>query len=395
MTKICFYCVATHLGGAERSLLDLLVGLQKRYAERFTLHVLFPANMGPFVDKLKELNIAYSVLPMPKVFFRMSREKKIEAFLRGILSIPLLFGYVIQFLKFLRTEKPQVIYTTGIKCHVIAASLSVFHGAQVLWHLRDIVAPGFTLAVLTLLQRSFKPFVISNSKATLQSHRFSKGYPVVYNGFDTAAFSVQKNADSRRQFGAAQNSVVVGTMGVIARWKGQLDFIEMAARLIKQGYDVRFVIVGGKIYDTSGDEGFLGILKSTAKELGIQSQVYFAGYTDKPVLALQGMDIFVHTSQRPEPFGRVIVEAMGCGLPVVASNAGGVPEIIEHGQNGFLFSPGNVDDLTKQVKDLLDDSTKMADFSKKSRQCFERKFGLDQYVSGVVNVLTSFEGSLR
>jgi glycosyltransferase involved in cell wall biosynthesis len=83
--------------------------------------------------------------------------------------------------------------------------------------------------------------------------------------------------------------------------------------------------------------------------LGLQEQATFLGFRSDIPLLMSACNLILHTSIAPEPFGRVIVEAMLCGTPVIAANAGGATEIIEQNKTGWLTPPGDVDQLGKMI----------------------------------------------
>ena len=126
-------------------------------------------------------------------------------------------------------------------------------------------------------------------------------------------------------------------MGVLARWKGQLDFVRAAARLIAEGSQDHFVIVGDEIYDTSGESGFGAELRAQVKDLRLESKIHFTGFMADIPEVMNGLDILVHASTLPEPFGRVVIEGYACETPVIASRAGGILEIAEDGRSALLF----------------------------------------------------------
>jgi glycosyltransferase involved in cell wall biosynthesis len=113
------------------------------------------------------------------------------------------------------------------------------------------------------------------------------------------------------------------------------------------------IIVGGPLF---GEEAYAAELVRKVDALGLADRIRFLGFrSDIPVL-MRSMDVVVHSSIAPEPFGRVVVEAMLAGRPVVASAAGGVLEIIEDGSTGWLYEPGSADALAKALRLVLDDN---------------------------------------
>jgi len=120
---ICFYSVATNLGGAELSLLELLRELRSN--EGIVSWVLVPKSKGPLLDQLKKYEIPYVVLPMPKFFFRMSRGTPLKSLLFFFISAPVLPIYLVRCINIIRKHNTALIYSTGIKCHALAAIMTL------------------------------------------------------------------------------------------------------------------------------------------------------------------------------------------------------------------------------------------------------------------------------
>src|SRR6202035_1639933 len=104
-------------------------------------------------------------------------------------------------------------------------------------------------------------------------------------------------------------------------------------------------VVGGALYQTNGSQFAIDDLRRYAADRGIGEMVGFTGFVAKPEEALRALDIVVHASTEPEPFGLIIAEAMACGRAVIASDAGGAREIFTAGVDALSHAPGNAGDL--------------------------------------------------
>ncbi len=147
----------------------------------------------------------------------------------------------------------------------------------------------------------------------------------------------------------------VGLLGSFARWKGQDLFLEAAAILRKKAPDlsVRFYIIGGPIYATQGSQFSVDELRALASKRGIAGYVGFVPFQNEPQDVYRALDVVVHASTQPEPFGRTIAEAMACGRAVVASLAGGVPEIIRNGVDALGVAPNDAAALAEKIEAVL------------------------------------------
>jgi glycosyltransferase involved in cell wall biosynthesis len=143
-----------------------------------------------------------------------------------------------------------------------------------------------------------------------------------------------------------------GIFGRVVDWKGIREFLLATSQVMTRIPDARAFIVGGH---SDGDEGFVREMRCLAVDLGIADRVTFAGYRQDVPALMKLMDVVVHASSRPEPFGMVVIEGMAMGKPVVATRAGGPLDIVTDGQSGYLVEMGDAEGLGKAVTALLRD----------------------------------------
>lgn len=357
---ICFYSVSTHLGGAERSLLDLVLGLLKHHRDNYHPVVLLPKESGPLVDCLAANQIPFNIIPFPDRILKWTRKKPHLALIQFIPALFSLADYLKKLRNWAISNHVQLIHSSGIKCHFFSAIIGIFLRIPILWHLRDIMdvrTVNTLLGGLLFLNKNIA--IVSNSQATAQSFPYGRNkHSVIHNGIDLPNFhwgeSQQRSSIGFRQkYQFPSHITVIGIVGALAKWKGQMLFIEMAKSILAAGFEAKFMIVGGEIYDTEAETGYLEVLGEKVKSLGLEKDIYFTGFIKDLQWVYSSLDILVHASLKPEPFGRVIIEGMASGVPVIASAAGGVLEIIRDGENGLLFDPGNLESLTGKVIKLL------------------------------------------
>lgn len=384
--KICYYSVATNLGGAERSLLDLVTQLHADPS--YEPWILLPKGSGPLVDELKVRGIAYEALPMPELFLRTSRSRPWSSLLYLCANLPHLFFYFFNLLAIIRTKKPDIIHTTGIKCHLIGSVIGAWLKTPAVLHMRDILAPGWTQKIIALLSRLNYCYPIANSKATALSMlpNQSMNIPVIFNGISVPQ-DPAPTPRLRQELGLNSETRLIGILGVLARWKGQVEFIQMAQKLCDQGVDAHFAIIGEEIYDTDGDQGYKAQLIALIKRLGLQKRVHLLGFRKDVPEVLASLDILVHASILPEPFGRVLIEAMAQKIPVCASQAGGVLEILtQNPPTGLLHHPGDPEHMAKNVLSLMDHPEQSKSISDRAYQRFQEIFTLDAHIASMREV---------
>jgi glycosyltransferase involved in cell wall biosynthesis len=172
---------------------------------------------------------------------------------------------------------------------------------------------------------------------------------------------------------APAGTIRVGLVATYARWKGQDIFLEAIAKLPAQSA-VRFYIIGGSIYHTAGSQFSREELQARAAALGIADRVGFIGFQTDPLAVYRALDVMVHASSKPEPFGRTIVEAMACGKAVIVSNSGGAAELFSENIDGIGVRPGNVADLAVAMDGLIGDASRRTALGTAARQTAVRRF---------------------
>jgi glycosyltransferase involved in cell wall biosynthesis len=188
--------------------------------------------------------------------------------------------------------------------------------------------------------------------------------------------------------------VRVGLVATFAHWKGHGVFIEAAARALGSlpAESVRFYVVGGPVYATRGSQVSQESLKARAERLGIAGEVVFAGFQGEIAGVYRALDIVVHASTQPEPFGRTIVEAMACGRPVIASRAGGAAEIFDHGRDAIGVPPGDAEALAAAIISLAARPEERRRLGEEARRTAVARFSrtrLGPEVGGIYDALLS------
>lgn len=202
--------------------------------------------------------------------------------------------------------------------------------------------------------------------------------PVIHSCVSSDRMQVKEPAEAvRERFGLTGHGPVIGVVGNIRAWKGQETVVRATAILAERWPDIRCLLVG-KV--GIGDEPFHERLQAISRELGIADRVIFTGYHPNPADCMNVMDVFIHSSTHPEPFGMVNLEAMGLGKPVVATNIGGPVEVFEDGVSGFLVEPGVPERLAEAVSRLLEDPVLAKQVGDAARQRRQSHFRLEDTV---------------
>jgi len=201
----------------------------------------------------------------------------------------------------------------------------------------------------------------------------------IYNALDLSDFSCVYDTEIvRNEFGWNGKHIVVGVVGRLAKWKGQHVFLKAMAQVCEKMPMARGLIVG-EASNFIGREAFFQGLVSQRDKLGLKEKVIFTGFRKDTACLMAAMDVIVHCSTRPEPFGRVVIEGMASGKPVIATSAGGVPEILEDKLTGLLIPEGDSRAIARAIIRVLSDKAAAKKMSTKARQSVEKKFTIKDH----------------
>jgi glycosyltransferase involved in cell wall biosynthesis len=213
---------------------------------------------------------------------------------------------------------------------------------------------------------------------------------VVYDAVDESWLAVRRPAGAvRAELGMAEDAALIGILGNIQEWKGQRVVVEAMAALRRDHPRAHCLIVGGV---HRAGEAYAAELRRRCGELGLDDRVHFIGFREDVPEVISALDVVVHASVRPEPFGRVILEGMLMGKPVVATNAGGVPELIEHGRTGFLVPAGNAAALADCLGGILAAPDEAIEVGSRAREWARQAFSLERQVAQMSEIYQNVSG---
>jgi glycosyltransferase involved in cell wall biosynthesis len=265
-----------------------------------------------------------------------------------------------------------------------------------LFHLHDIIDGEHFNRInrwLLVFAANRAAGIIANSEATANAYRKAGGrnrkMRVIPNGFDIEDFrlSSEPEVDGVRASLGDEDEFLVGLFGRITAWKGQRVLIQ-ALGLLPQ---VKAVVVGDALF-TEQDQQYKRELVDLCRHLGVADRVHFTGFQQNVLPFLHAVDLVVHCSIAPEPFGRVIVEAQLAGKPVIAARSGAPTEIIEDGVNGLLVTPGNPEDLATAIWALLMDPAWAGSMASNGRDSAENRYALEKVLRDWVDFIDTSSG---
>jgi glycosyltransferase involved in cell wall biosynthesis len=364
--RVLFVSPLAGLGGSERSLLDLIVSMRQTLPAIDVTLLLF--EQGELAQAARVHGVAVWIEPLPARLAALGESTvsgmpthRVREFAAAAASAP---AYLARLRARVRELAPDVIHTNGMKAHLLFGAL--FWRFPLVIHLRDFPSERpLTRHLLPWLARRQRVLIVTNSRAVAADvSTLAPGMPtrVVYNGIDTEYFTPEPGAPDRlaalaNMPTAESGTLHIGMIATFAWWKGQRLFIEAIARVLAVAPELklRAYVIGGAIYATRGSELESAELERLVHSLALGRHVGFVPFQPDVAQVFQSLDIVVHASIRPEPFGRTIVEAMATARPVVVSRAGGAAELFQEGKTGLGFRPGDVDDLARVLLGLLRD----------------------------------------
>jgi glycosyltransferase involved in cell wall biosynthesis len=339
--RVVYLDHVAQLSGGEIALLRLLPHL-----DRVQPHVLL-AEDGPLVAELHLAGISTEVLAMAPKARELRKDEVADP--RSAASVAATTAaYVLRLARRLRQLQPDVVHANSLKAGVYGSLACRLARVPLVWHVRDRVAedylPPRAIGLVRGLVQHVPAAVIANSQATMDTIVTRAPAPGTWKVIPDPVGSA--TVPSR----ATGDPTTYGMLGRLAPWKGQDLFLRAFAHAFPQGTE-RAVVVGGALF---GEDRYAGSLTSLSRRLGIADRVEFRGFRADVWDELARLDVLVHASTTPEPFGQVITEGMAAGVPVVASGAGGPLEIIDHERTGLLFPPNDERGLAGAMRRMLD-----------------------------------------
>lgn len=376
-------------GGAELALLRLCGALDPSLA---SVAVLLFAD-GPLRLRLEAEGHEVAVLPLRDDVRTAHRDvsvRSVAALRRMPLAVAEIARFTAQLVRVLRVQDPDVLHTSSLKADLLCIVPALLTRTPLVWHVHDRVAddylPAAAARLLRLLARTVPTHVVVNSMATASSLRPPRGrWTLAYPGLLPA----QVRAWEER---VEPSAPVVGIVGRLSTTKGQRELVEAAAAVVARHPAVTFRIVGGPLF---GEEDYEAEVRALVTAGGLDRQVVFTGFLEDPVREIDGLSVCVHASPVPEPFGQVVVEAMARGVPVVATRAGGVPEILLRAPGrdvpttgtapfGLLVPPGDVRALADAINDVLDDPDAARARARAAWEHVQERFMIDRTCAAVL-----------
>ena len=378
LTTILFFDHTAKMGGGEISLFNIVTNLDH---DRFEPIVVL-ASDGVLRERLSAVGIETHVLPLSSEVAGVRKDSLTGAGVVAPHQAWEIARYIWRLRGFARRRGVDILHTNSLKADLIGAVAGRLAGLPVIWHVRDRIAddylPPSAARAFRLLCRVLPNYIVVNSASTLESLQLPTHLRgrVIYNSIvhdglpfqqpleddeplpaphedleDLLAAPTPDSLAAQNGNAQAETAPVIGLVGRISPWKGQ-DIFLLAAAQVKQRYPrARFQIIGAPLF---GEEDYEAEMRALCSQLGLDENVEWLGFREDVPELIERLTILAHASKTGEPFGQVVVEAMMAKRPLVATNGGGVPEIVISEQTGLLVPMNDAPAMAQALLRLLD-----------------------------------------
>jgi len=385
---------SAEIGGAETSILTLL----KNYnLDRFHIKMILSAK-GRLFQVLKEMEVETLYIPLPSPLRRMKRSHLVSSF---FLLLAYLFSFKIFILRLtnaIKKEKFDLLMTNTIKAHFYGSLVSLWLKTPLIWRFHDILSdqdfhPLFIKLLVCLGNRLPKKIlaVSEETRKSLIHHGIrSEKIKIIYNGVDIETLQGQNESNPFPLWMEKEKrEVKIGCFGRIVPQKGHQVLLSSIPKVLSSFPRTKFFIAG----DTpEGYQSYRTKLMEIIQKKRLKENVSLMDFCKDIYTLYNKIDILVLPSISPEAFGLTLLEAMAFGKPVIASNTGGVHELIIDGVNGFLVNPNNDEELAQRINFLLDHPEVCQWMGQKAKEIVQEKFPLKKYIEAMeesfLNVLS-------
>jgi len=356
--KITHLLVGLDWGGAERLLLDSLPLIREK---GFDVEVVALGKDGPIGKAMRE------------------RALKVEVLGKSGLSAALPWNLY----NHLRKRRPNILHTHLFWPGILGRVIAHFTGVPcIISHEHYYMKTGWNARrFVESCSYRWADGIVAVSKAVLESRhsyiRRKTTAEVIPNGINLSEIcSASDRNKARVELGVGEKSFVIGWVGRMDDdWKDLTTLLKAAAIVYRSAPDALWVLIG------DGPDAVK--LKDKAEKLGVKDVVRFLGVRSDVRRLYVGMDLLVLPS-RSEGFSLVLVEAMASSLPVIASNIGGIPEVVENCVNGILVEVGDAEAIAANVESLFRDQEQRSRMGENGKRSAYEKFGIEKYLENLI-----------
>jgi L-malate glycosyltransferase len=368
--RILFYESRPEWGGAQKCELDLLISLESESIETYFLS----STDGPMISRIKEAGKEPTIIPINDSVNRIRKGQVQSGRLFLIKQLLCMLPHLVGVIFFILRNRIDIVYTSQFRSQLVIGWIGKLLGRKVIWHIHGEEQLDNLLGKVSVMAADQIVVVADSLSKRYRALYPQKEFIVVHNGVEVRSSAPQKNNDT----------FTISMVGTLIEGKRQDLAIAACTELIDMGYNIQLNIIGEKPPWHSAN--FKNFLHELAAD--ITSSVSFLGWIENPFDYLRQSDVLILPSDT-EGLPLSIIEAMALGLPAISTNVGGVPELIEDGETGFIINQGSIDELVEKLIFLLEHPSVRERMGAQARKRYETYFTKESFVKGVEGVINT------
>ncbi len=386
--RILFFNHTAQVGGAERLLLMILARLDRA---AFDLTVICP-EPGPLQKMVAKLGVPTETVAVLHARFTW-RADYLLRYLKSFANV------ILDLRRKVISINPDLIHANSVRAGLVVTVATLGLGKRVVWHIHDLLPRhpfNPLIRAVGFLSRRTRMIAVAQASA----NRFTGSFlplrsrvTVIPNGIDLERFQPDQTAKQRvrDELQLGEDQPIIGIIGRLTPSKGQLELLRAFRRVLSEFPTATLVIVGAPAFNQEHE--YLELLRRSASELRISNRIRMLGARDDVAAIMQALDLLVLNSS-VEACCLVALEAMACGTPVLATNTGGTPEIIEHGRNGWLVPLADENALAAAIVRLVGDPDLRAQLAEHGRSRVRSRYSVDRFMTEIQRFYLGIDSKL-
>jgi L-malate glycosyltransferase len=381
--RLLFVNHTAEVSGAERSLMSLLAALPAAVERRAAVP------RGPLTVAIERLGIPVSPIVGTAGSLRLHPLHTPRAAVEMSLA-------ALQVGRLARRYDVELVHANSIRAGVV---LGLGHrlrsSSATVVHVRDCLPPGPLATASMRLILATATTIVANSHYTARSVQAAAPgahIEVVHNPVDLAQWDparVDRVAARARLGAAGAHKLLLGVVAQLSPWKGQGTAIEALRLLREDGLDAHLLLIGSAKFVARAtrfnNEAYVEGLRAQVARAGLEDRVSWLGEREDVHELVRALDVLLLPSSE-EPFGRALIEAMAMGVPVVSTNVGGPPEIIEDGREGYLLSPHEPAAWARAIRSIAESPDRAREMGRAGRRRVEEAFTAEHHAAAMLEV---------
>lgn len=365
-------------GGAEMALLETI-----RYLvdNKYQVHVIV-GGTGSFTDEMNSIGVNYTLLGVPRWVKGVGDHSKFS-----YRSLNPTLNDLVGFVKLIDDLQPKVCLTNTIVSPFLAYAASI-KSLPHIWYIHEIGGESMGLRYdigesntnQTIFSLSDK--LIFNSKFTARHYQKFSNEPLDYDIIYPGHINIE-NLKRIKKNKKESNKFTIVLVGQIKPQKGQIDAVKAVVKLNQTHKNIHLRLIG-----LDEDPKYVRKIKKIINENRLETNVTLEGHMKEPSKFVAEADVALVCSVG-EAFGRVTIEAMGMGVPVIGASSGGTIDLIKENVTGLFYSPGNSDDLANKIQYLIEHPSILHEMGKNAKEYSKNNFSKEKRFNAMKNILNS------